>query len=332
MVSPTHAEGDRITDAIRRRLKNEGLIGQDARVFTRLIPTHFTLGERKDLTNYQSGQVLVFHQNAPGFKKSQAVKVQLAPKTGQLVRLPIEHAERFSVYRTESIEVASGDRIRITRNGSTKDGLHKLANGDLFTVNAITPGGDLLVFKDGKNKDATQDQPWTIAQDFGHLAHGLVVTSHASQGKTVDRVLIGQSSASFAASSKEQFYVSASRGREEVRVFTDSKADLLDAVRRSDERLAATELVNGKSSSPGLDPVRRRIIRQQYEAQLRESQLRAQRREAEARQRREGQPHATPGRREPNRGRDHWQRQQGVGQGAAISTVVTKQREVEHER
>ena len=30
-----------------------------------------------------------------------------------------------------------------------------------------------------------------IAQDSGHLAHGYVVTSHASQGKTVDKVFIG---------------------------------------------------------------------------------------------------------------------------------------------
>ncbi len=31
---------------------------------------------------------------------------------------------------------------------------------------------------------------WTIGADFRHLTHGYVTTSHASQGKTVDRVLI----------------------------------------------------------------------------------------------------------------------------------------------
>jgi 6-phosphogluconolactonase (cycloisomerase 2 family) len=41
-----------------------------------------------------------------------------------------------------------------------------------------------------------------IARDFGHLAHGYVVTSHASQGKTVDKVFIGQSQQSLPASSR----------------------------------------------------------------------------------------------------------------------------------
>ena len=72
-----------------------------------------------------------------------------------------------------------------------------------------------------------------------------MVTSHSSQGKTVDRVFVGQSSESFPASSREQFYVSASRARESVTIYTDNKQDLLDAVSRSDERLSATELVNG---------------------------------------------------------------------------------------
>jgi hypothetical protein len=51
-------------------------------------------------------------------------------------------------------------------------------------------------------------------------------TSHSSQGKTVDEVLLVASSRSFGAVNREQFYVSISRGRERVHVFTDD-ADLL---------------------------------------------------------------------------------------------------------
>lgn len=71
----------------------------------------------------------------------------------------------------------------------------------------------------------------------------VVVTSYANQAKTVDRVLIGQSAASFLASSREQFYVSVSRGREQATIHTDDKQSLLDAVKQSDERVSATELV-----------------------------------------------------------------------------------------
>ncbi len=98
------------------------------------------------------------------------------------------------------------------------------------------------------------DNGWLVARDFGHLAYGYVVTSHSSQGKTVDRVLVGQSSESFPASSREQFYVSASRAKESVTIYTDNKQDLLDAVSRSDERLSATELVNGCAAAPSDRP------------------------------------------------------------------------------
>lgn len=91
---------------------------------------------------------------------------------------------------------------------------------------------------------------WTIAKDFGHLAYGYVVTSHASQGKTVDRVFVGQTRESFPASSAEQFYVSASRAKEQVILYTDDKAALMQAVQRSDERLSATELVNMRNMIP----------------------------------------------------------------------------------
>ena len=62
----------------------------------------------------------------------------------------------------------------------------------------------------------------------------------------MDRVLIAQSSASFPASSQEQFYVSASRGREGVRVYTDDKEALKERIARSGQRGSATELLAGK--------------------------------------------------------------------------------------
>ena len=84
---------------------------------------------------------------------------------------------------------------------------------------------------------------------FGHWTHGYVVTSHAAQGKTVDVVLIAESSRSFPAASREQFYVSVSRGRERALVFTDDVAALHRAVTRSEPRPTATELIRAEVPS-----------------------------------------------------------------------------------
>lgn len=242
VVSPTHAEGDRITGEIRARLQREGFQGREEHVVEQLVPSNLTEGQREDRTRYQPGDVLVFHQNAKGFKRGQRVLV------GDTT-LPLTQARRFDVFHSRRLAVAAGDRIRITRNGYTLDGKHRLNNGDLYRIRGFTESGDL-----------TLDNDWTVSKDYGHLAYGLVVTSHSSQGKTFQRVIVGQSATSFPASSQEQFYVTASRGEEQVLVFTDSKEELLEAVKRSDVRLSGTEMV------AGIDPTRHRVIREQYAA------------------------------------------------------------------
>ena len=99
--------------------------------------------------------------------------------------------------------IAPGELVRITANGKDKSGKHKLNNGSQYAVKGFTAGGDIAL-----------TNSWIVAKDFGHLTHGYVNTSHASQGKTVDRVLIAMGSESLPAINAEQFYVSVSRGRE----------------------------------------------------------------------------------------------------------------------
>ncbi|MBX3412793.1 MAG: hypothetical protein KF708_08900 [Pirellulales bacterium] len=115
-----------------------------------------------------------------------------------------------------------------------QDGKHRLNNGSIYEVGGFDESGNIVL-----------DNGWTVTKDFGHLDYGYTVTSFASQGKTVDRVFVGQGFESLPASSREQFYVSASRARQQVAFYTGSKQELLEAVSRSDERLTATELLHG---------------------------------------------------------------------------------------
>src|SRR5262249_41053930 len=145
-------------------------------------------------------------------------------------------AHRFDVYQAQELKLAIGDRLRITQNGMAANKKDRLLNGSLHTVAGFTHRGDIRL-DDGK----------VVSRDFGHLAHGYATTSHAAQGKTVDRVVVALSAESFAAASSEQFYVSVSRGRESVKVYCGDKAELLEAVSRSGVRLTATELAEGSS-------------------------------------------------------------------------------------
>jgi conjugative relaxase-like TrwC/TraI family protein len=233
VVSPTHAEGDRITGAIREGLKGQGkLVGE--RMVRTWIPAHLTESQKMDATEFDPGNLIEFHQNAPGFKKGS--RVLIADGTVP----PVDLANRFEVFRPVELPLAVGDRIRVTAGGKTKDG-HRLSNGSLFNVQGFTRRGDIVV-----------DHGWIIDRDFGHLTHGYVVTSHASQGVTVDKVFVGISSESFPATGQRTAYVALTRGKEQVQVFTDDKNDLLKAMSREDDPMSATNLVEQNQFRPNM--------------------------------------------------------------------------------
>ena len=66
VVSPTHAEAAKITQAIRDGLKAKGKL-KDEHIFTGWIPAHLTDAQKADATQYEPGDLLQFQQNAPGF-------------------------------------------------------------------------------------------------------------------------------------------------------------------------------------------------------------------------------------------------------------------------
>ncbi len=167
VVSPTHAEGDRITSEIRQGLKSKGRLSHEDHSFVTLEGSGITEAERSDAVNYETGDVIQFHQNAKGFKRGQRIEVN------EPSNLPLSLASRFQHYRSREIKIAVGDRIRITANGMTADGQHRLNNGSLYTVGGFTKHGNIIL----------KENKWEVSKDFGHFAFGYVVTSHASQGK-----------------------------------------------------------------------------------------------------------------------------------------------------
>ena len=93
VVSPTHAEGQRITERIRGMLRLEGQLGKDEREFTRLVPANLTEAERGDARNYGPGgvDVLQFHQNVKGYSNGARIRVEEANSSS----LPLDQAAKF---------------------------------------------------------------------------------------------------------------------------------------------------------------------------------------------------------------------------------------------
>lgn len=245
VVAPTHREGEKVTASIRDGLRAVKAIGAREREFFQQKSLSWTEAQKRDSANYTAGQVVQFHGAGGGFRRGdralvvgveQGRVIVEKKRNNERVSLPLDRASRFDVFSTGRLALSKGDRIRISRNGQTarcgrERKKHDLSNGAIYEVQGFTKSGDIRI-----------SNGWTIPKDYGNIAHGYCTTSHASQGATVDRVFIAQSAESFAASSREQFYVSVSRGREKVTIFTDNRSDLKREVQRSGARVSASEV------------------------------------------------------------------------------------------
>lgn len=247
VVAPTHKENDLVTNHIRTELKKATLLKGKERTFTihrNLSPTE---AEKKDVTFYQVGQSVQFHQNAKGFARGAVLDVvgkddngnvlvrdSKKPEAVEPMSLPLHEGKKFSVFEKAEIPIAKGDKIRITQNGFSND-KKRLNNGNIITVKGFDEAGNIVASGGQRN--------FVIDQNHRNFNYGYCTTSHSSQGKTVDHVLIAQSAMSFGASSREQFYVSASRGKTGISIYTDNKLELKEAIQRSGERRTAAEVV-----------------------------------------------------------------------------------------
>ncbi len=240
IVSPTHAEGQALSEVVRQKLKQSGIIKGLETTFDTQRDVSYTAAQKTDTANYREGMIVQFHQNQKGFKAGGKYEVVPSEKTnavyirsledGKKTKLPLDKTENFQVYQRQQTPIAMGDLIRVTANGKTQEGT-KVHNGQTYQVEGLTKTGDLML-SNGK----------TLSKEYRNFRHAYVSTSHASQGKDAQDVIISQSALSFGASNEKQFYVSASRGTERLTIYTDNKEELRKSIVRSGDRMSAGEV------------------------------------------------------------------------------------------
>ena len=239
VVSQTWSEVHRVNSKVRDALKSKGLLGVIDTPIQVLDKLDLTNAQKRDKRFYPPEAVLVFNQKVrdaePGAKGKLAGILKsglLIEVGGKLVSVSNRLLDRISVCLEREIKVSSGDRLHVKSNRKLASG-PRVTNGELVTVKSVrTDGGVELT--DGRVLDAS----------FREFLPGYAVTSYGSQGKTVDYVLFSDSTIK-AATNAQQWYVSISRGRRGIRIFTPDKEQLRENILRSGHRPLALELADG---------------------------------------------------------------------------------------
>ena len=199
VVSPTHKEGEAISQKIRDRLKQEGRLGNEDRGFTRLVPLGLTAPQIA-AGDVPRGSVLQFQRHGGGHYAGHRITV------GDADIPNLESASRaVAAYRADAIRLAPGDSIRATAGIKDITG-KRIDTGAVLTVDGFTDSGGIRV-------TTGSGAARVLPADVGHIAHNYVNTAFAAQGKTVDRVIVSMGDASLPAVNREGLYVGLSRGK-----------------------------------------------------------------------------------------------------------------------
>jgi ATP-dependent exoDNAse (exonuclease V) alpha subunit len=246
VVSQTWGAVHRVNTRVRAALKAKGLLGASDTPVQALERVDLTNAQKRDERFYPLDAVIVFNQKVREADAGAKGKLSGILNTGLLVEVggrfvtvPNKMLDRISVCQTREIAVASGDRLHLKASRKLASG-GRVTNGELVAVKSVRADGGIDL-TDGRVLDAS----------FREFLPGYAVTSYGSQGKTVDYVLFSDSTIK-AATNAQQWYVTISRGRRGIRIFTPDKEQLRENVTRSGHRRLAMELAAGLTPRPGV--------------------------------------------------------------------------------
>jgi ATP-dependent exoDNAse (exonuclease V) alpha subunit len=248
VMDPTRQGREHLTAAIRRELRQAGVLGEEAISVATLEPRDMTREQAARAASYETGDVVCFRRDydARGVKRGETYRV--AGTDAKVNRITLQDSggrqlvwdlNRWGKGQADAFveverEFRVGDRLAFTRNDHAAGRI----NGTSAVVTNVNLEAGVLVARDAQGREHTMHA--TRAADR-HFRHGWVSTIHAAQGATADRVMAHLEAFRANAVNAASIYVSISRARKAAVIYTDNR-EHLGAVISGRQAMAATAL------------------------------------------------------------------------------------------
>ena len=243
VVSPRNRERVQLNSLIHRQLQRDAKVSRDDHRMAVYVSRQDMTGTERTFANaYVPGEDVLRYNHASKVygvevgdyavvtaKNHKENGITVRFENGRELTYNPKRLSGVSVYRDAQREFAEGDRIQFRAPFAEK----RVANGELATIAKI--GDEELTVKLDSGREVSFEK-----DHFRHIDHGYAVTSHSSQGTTVDRVLINaDTSESRILLNDRMGYVAVSRAREDAILYTNSIEELRGALdRRVDKEMA----------------------------------------------------------------------------------------------
>lgn len=236
-VTPVWSEIHAFSDVVRNKLKDAGQLSRDEKPLGTIRSYNWTEIERQNVRNYGPGDAITFHKATNGFARHETVTVIEREKwhlvversSGEKTIFNPAAKSLFDVGHAEEIDVAPGEKLLIRANFYES----KLINGEIVEIKKHLSDGSIQL-KDGR----------TIPVTFKQFTYGYANTSHAAQGKTVDRGILIMGEKAIQAGELRQGYVSNSRFTHSQAIYTTDLKAAKEAMGTEKERKLALDLMS----------------------------------------------------------------------------------------
>jgi conjugative relaxase-like TrwC/TraI family protein len=274
VVSPDNRSRTEINQVIRNEMQARGQVDHSEKRLRVLVARQEVTGaDRQWAEQYQVGDVVRYTKGSKthGINAGDYARVERIDGKKNLVSVKMQNGRQVSydprrlqgvtLHREADRVFSRGDRIQFTAPNREQH----IANRELGTVERIDAKGNLQL-----RLDSGRSVSFNIKGN-PHLDYGYAMTSHSSQGQTVDRVLVhvDTEQAGEKLVNRRLAYVAISRGRYDAHIYSNDKAHLAGGLGRDVSSRTALEphkesVVPTKRDSQELKRERERTRTQSY--------------------------------------------------------------------
>ena len=250
VISPANRERAQLNSLIHRELQRDGTVSRDDHQMKIYVARNDMTGAERGFANaYRPENVIRYNRNSKVYKVKAGDYAQVIDSNhekneitvrfdnGRTVTYNPTRLSGVNVYTEAECLFAEGDRIQFRASFAEQ----RVVNGELGTITKIEQDRIHVALDDERRISFDP-------QRFPHIDHGYAVTSHSSQGLTVDRVILNaDTQESFRLLNDRMAYVALSRARDEALIYTDSVPNLRDTLSRAADKEMALDAIGENS-------------------------------------------------------------------------------------
>lgn len=247
IMAELNADRHAINEAIHAARHEKGDTGPEERTFTVLEPLRVpdnALRAAETFAEY-TGSVAMMNERywTVAEVNTQDVVVTLRNADGESVLISPQQntSQDISLFTSRDLTLSQGDRVRFTRSDTDRG---YVANS-LWEVAGFTEDGAIR-FRQGEQEKIVDPQAMTEDRHID-LAYALTVYGVQGASERFAIALTGTEGGRKRMASLESTYVTLSRAKEHVQVYTDNLEDWQQQVRQSDGGKTAHDLLHEKS-------------------------------------------------------------------------------------